>query len=138
MFDNARLIYTVKPTIFEINIGHRRAGITIEQEGVIAFLAGDIADIYIPDDRRMFPDIAFRVIKINPDDGFADLADGHVAHVDIFDDTTPQGIGFNAQKLVPDLDCPSRNFPQIRCDSYRTFHYRSRRRRVRPSYGSPE
>lgn len=74
----------------------------IEEDAVLGFLAGDVLEVYVADD-RVIAALALLVrfvIEVNAKDGFAALADGDVADKDILDDATAAGISLDADDTI--------------------------------------
>src|SRR5208283_5960953 len=93
VLDDVRLRDVVEGAVRKPQVADRRVPEPSHFESSLALLAGHVADVDIVDIGALGPVLAFLVLKVDLENGFADLADLDVAEIDVLDRSAPHRVG---------------------------------------------
>src|SRR5262249_43959201 len=86
--------------VFDTNVPDGRRGKSAQLKRVFALLAGDVANVDVPDYGMLRTGLALFIREVDLQDGVGDFADRDVAEENMLDRSAAHGIGFEAQRLV--------------------------------------
>src|SRR5436190_11698258 len=74
--------------------------IAAKQPTIVTFPAGDVAHLDVSNNRWKLPGVAFFIKEVDRHDGFRNLPDGYVPHVDALHYAAADGVCLDAKRSV--------------------------------------